>query len=209
MLNIKWRGKFESEEELIQERSFPGGAIMFREGDTIQDAFKTGFLLMLPIMLIVIGLSLYRIRQLVNTEMKLEINIETVVVFLLALLVYQGLVFLHELIHALFYPKQEEKTIWSYKKQGAYFIYCDAVISKRRFIVLSIAPMIILGVIPFCVWFSVAYYIAMPYNMAMLIVSWMMIFMSMGDLANIFHAVTQVPKNRKIFNYGLHSYWIK
>ncbi len=187
MFNIEWRGRFESEDELTQGSVLPDDAVMFREGETMQDAFRTGFLLMLPIMVVVIGLSLFRIGQL---AMSFEANAETVVVFICALIALQCLTYIHEFLHALFYPRSAEKSIWSYKKQGAYFIYCNTVVSKRRFIVLSIAPMIVLGVIPFVVWLCAAEYISMPYNLAFLFVSWMMIFGSLGDLANIFHAAT-------------------
>lgn len=36
-----------------------------------------------------------------------------------------------------------------------------------------------------------------------------MTFMSAGDFTNIFHALTQVLRDAKVFNYGLHSYWRK
>lgn len=42
-----------------------------------------------------------------------------------------------------------------------------------------------------------------------MILTWTMTFLSIGGFANIFNAITQVPQNAKIFNYGMHSYWIK
>ncbi len=206
MLNIKWGGRFESEDELTHGSVLPDGAVMFREGDTMQNAFGKGFLLMLPIMVVVIGLSLFRIGQFATTY---EAGAEAVVAFILALVALQCLTYLHELIHALLYPRQAEKTIWSYKRQGAYFVYCNAVVSKRRFIVLSIAPMVVLGVVPFAAWLCFAEHIDMPYSLAVLFVSWLMIFGSLGDLANVYHAATQVPKGGRILNFGLHSYWLK
>jgi len=39
-----------------------------------------------------------------------------------------------------------------------------------------------------------------------MVLTWIMTMMSIGDFANIFNAIKQVPNNAKIFNYGMHSY---
>ena len=47
------------------------------------------------------------------------------------------------------------------------------------------------------------------FNLSFVFITWIMIIMSMGDFTNIYNAIRQVPKGAKIFNYGLHSYWLK
>ena len=49
----------------------------------------------------------------------------------------------------------------------------------------------------------------MPYSLAIVFTTWIMTIMSIGDFANIFNAIRQVPKGGKVFNYGIHSFWFK
>ena len=116
--------------------------------------------------------------------------------------------FIHEYIHAILYPLKSKKTIWKYTSNGAYFIYCNTKISKLRFIVISLAPMILLGIIPFVIWLFIADKIDLTISVVYVIMTWIMVFFAMGDLANVYNTIRQVPKNAKVFNYGLRSYWI-
>ena len=63
--------------------------------------------------------------------------------------------------------------------------------------------MFILGIIPFVIWFLLPSIIPMPYNIAVAIVFWLMTIMAMGDVANVYHVLKDVPKNSNVFNYGL------
>ena len=47
------------------------------------------------------------------------------------------------------------KEIWKVPKDNAYFVYCSAQVSKCRFIALSIAPCIVLGIVPYVVWYII------------------------------------------------------
>jgi hypothetical protein len=69
--------------------------------------------------------------------------------------------------------------------------------------------MFVLGLIPFAIWLFIADKIDTEISMVFVVISWLMTFGSMGDLANVYNTMKQVPKNSKVFNYGLHSYWIK
>lgn len=69
-------------------------------------------------------------------------------------------------------------------------------------------PSIILGIIPFIVWYMNAERIPMPYSLVFVFISWIMVLFSLGDFANTYNTVKQVPKNPKFFYYGLKSYWI-
>ncbi len=46
-------------------------------------------------------------------------------------------------------------------------------------------------------------FIPMPYNLAAVIIFWMMTILAMGDIANVRHVLKEVPKGAKVFNYGL------
>lgn len=82
-------------------------------------------------------------------------------------------------------------------------------ITKLRFIWVCFTPNLILGYIPF-VLFMLGYF-DFNNNLCNIIgvVSWIMIISGVGDYLNIYNTVIQAPKNSKIMNYGIHSYWIK
>ena len=206
VLNIHLKGNLTSESELIRNEKLPHNAILFKEGKNIRQAFYLGFLLVLPIMIPIIIVTIIRYKSI---NMSLDMNIKTGMVFAGTLFIWSILIYIHEFIHAMFYSIKAEKTIWRDKKYGAYFVYCSEKVSKTRFVILCIAPTIILGIIPFTIWMLYYNYIPMPFNLAFVLTTWVMIVLSAGDFTNIYNAIKQVPKGAKIFNYGLHSYWIK
>jgi len=117
------------------------------------------------------------------------------------------LVCLHEYIHAFCYPKEAEKTIWRLRRKSAYFVYCDAELTKKQYIIQCLAPSVVLGIIPFLVWYKVVPFLAPEWAMWIMVMIWVMVFMSAGDFANAYNAMRQVPKGAVIFNHGMHTYW--
>ena len=206
MFSIHIKGKYDTEEQLIQGKEFPSGAVQFTEGETLSDAFKLGFLLSLPIMIPMIALSIFRCSTI---DKHLVFDSKFIIIAIMTFLIGKLLIYVHEFIHAVFYPKGAEKSVWKHTSQGAYFVYCDAKVSKNRFIVLCLAPSILLGILPFIIWYMIAPILDSGWIVCVMILTWMMTFMSMGDFANAFNAFKQVPPNAKVFNYGMHSYWIK
>lgn len=206
MFNIHIKGNLEDEAQLLRGKKLPQEAVQFKEGKTVLEAFQLGFVLSLPIMLPMVVLSVIRCLKL---DKHLEFDSSFIVAMLITILLGQLLIYLHEFIHAILYPIKAEKFVWKDLKQGAYFVYCDAEVSKIRFIVLCLAPSIILGIIPFCIWYIIVPFLETEWIVCIMILTWIMTFMSMGDFANAFNAIRQVPKNAKILNYGMHSYWIE
>ncbi len=205
MLNITYMGKFENEKQLIGNDKLPQKAIQFKEGKKREDIYNLGFILGSPIIIPIIIITILRIQ---GIDGHINLNLKTGIIIAVAILVNYILKFLHEYIHAILYPIKSEKTIWKYTSKGAYFIYCNTKISKIRFIVISLAPMIILGIIPFVVWLFIADKIELTISLVYVFLTWIMTFFAMGDLVNVYNTIKQVPKNAKVFNYGLHSYWI-
>ncbi|MGN1332696.1 MAG: metalloprotease family protein [Lachnospiraceae bacterium] len=44
--------------------------------------------------------------------------------------------YVHEIIHALLYPLKEKKEIYYMQGKAALFVYCQAKVSKLRFIII-------------------------------------------------------------------------
>ncbi len=204
MLNIAYKGKLKNENQLIGDDKLPQKAVQFNEGEDIEDLFNLGFVIELPIIIPIMIITIFRLE---NIEGHINLNLRLIFIIAIAFLLNYLLKFVHEYIHAIFFPIKSEKTIWN-AKNGAYFIYCNAKISKSRFIVMSLAPMIILGIIPFIIWLFIVNKMEFTISLAYVISTWIMIIWAMGDLANVYNTIKQVPRNAKVFNYGLHSYWI-
>ena len=207
MLNIVFKGNYVSDDQLIKRCDIPDGAVEYGIVSSLQREFGRGLLILFPIFLVMVAATYFKVKDL---NYHLTMGLDVVVSFVLIIVLVYLLTFVHEIIHALFYPADVVKEIWKSKEQGAYFVYCEKEISKERFIVMCLAPMFILGIIPFVIWLILPDLIPMPYNIAVPIIFWLMTIIAMGDVANVYHVMKEVPRGSKVFNYGLlRSFYIK
>ena len=207
MLNIVFKGNYVSDDQLIKRDRIPDDAVEFGIVSNLQGEFGRGFLILLPLFAAMVLATYFKVKDL---EYHLTMGFDVIVSFVLIIVSVYLLTFVHEIIHALFYPADAVKEIWKSKEQGAYFVYCEKEIRMERFIIMCLAPMFILGIIPFAVWLILPNFIPMPYNIAVSIIFWLMTIMAMGDAANVYHVIKEVPKGSKVFNYGLlRSFYIK
>lgn len=199
MFNIKFKGKYIDESQL-KKGELPMCAVKFKEPDSISKAFLLGGLVSLPVLLVSTILLIFK----VGNFMRLPFY-QFILIILLGII----LLYIHELIHALSLPIYIEKEIWSKMNEGALFVYFNKPITKLRFIWVCFAPNLILGYIPF-VLFIFGFW---DFNNILCniigVVSWIMIISGVGDYLNIYNTIIQVPKDAKILNYGLNSYWLK
>ena len=200
-------GEYTSDEPLIRRKEIPEDAVEFGIVSNLASEMGRGFVMLLPVFALMVFLTVMRVKAI---DYKLHMDLNTVLSFIGIIVCVHFLTLLHEVIHALFYPAEAEKTIWRSIKDGAYFVYCEEMITRERFIVMCLAPMVILGIIPFIIWMIFPFVIPMPYTLAVVIVTWFMTIMSMGDVANVYHVIKEVPKGARIFNYGLlRSFYMK
>jgi len=207
MLNIYFKGNYTSDEQLIKRKQIPDDAVEFGIVSNLQGELGRGFLMLLPVFAGMVAATIYKLK---GIDYHLTMGIDVIISFLIVIASVSVLTLVHEVIHALFYPASSEKEIWKAKEQGAYFVYCEDEITKTRFIVMCLAPMFILGIIPFVTWFLLPSIIPMPYNIAVAIIFILMTLVAMGDAANVYHVLKEVPKNATVFNYGfLRSFYRK
>lgn len=197
MFNIKFKGKY-TEEKQIEKGNLPKNAIMFKEPNTVTKVFALGGLISFPF------LALVSIGLLIKINIKSINSNDFISSGILSLI----LMYVHEIIHALCFPREAEKEIWSKLNEGALFVYCNAILSKRRFIWMCAAPNVILGAIPYGLFIIGIFDFNNTIASIIGITSWIMILSGIGDYLNIYNALKQVPKSGEIINYGFHSYWI-
>lgn len=208
MFNIKYMGYYKEETQLINGAALPINAVQFKERNNLSSIFILGAMVGMPFILSMILFAYFKMKE-VNYGYTFEFNSVTIITYLVTCFLMVALLFVHEFIHAILFPLKAEKTIWFYPQQGALFVYCNALVSKIRFIVICLAPAMILGVIPFVLWYVFAKQIQMPYSYAIVVISITNVVASVGDFANVYNAIRQVPKGAYIFNYGFHSFWLK
>lgn len=207
MFNIKYKGNYKDDKDLIKRKSIPKNAVEYGIVSDLKKELGRGFLIILPLVIIMLVLIIIKVK---NIDFHLKMDIHFIISFFIVIVSVYLLTIVHEIIHALFYPIKSKKEIWKSKEQGAYFVYCEDEISKSRFIIMCLAPMFILGIIPFIIWYIIPTFIPMPYNIAVSIIFWLMTIVAMGDVSNVCYVIKEVPKKAKVFNYGLlRSFYIK
>lgn len=116
--------------------------------------------------------------------------------------------FLHEIIHALFFPRESNVSIFIDLKHAGLYCYSSTPIKKNRYIIISIAPNIILGVLPFLLWLYMPaednYISALHCNFSIA-----MICGGIIDYYNIKNIIEQVPSNAYIQMKGWDTYFFK
>lgn len=113
---------------------------------------------------------------------------------------------LHELFHALCYPKDAEVHIGLCLQKVAAFAISFNPISRRRFILMSLAPML-LGIMPLLIFIICP--VSQKWLLTLCIVpSFMGLISPMPDYMDVCKVLKQVPENAKIqaSNEGLFWY---
>ena len=83
------------------------------------------------------------------------------------------------------------------------FVYGTEDFSKTRFILMSLCPNIIFGMIPLILYFLFPQYASLGTLGALAFSA------GAGDYVNVFHALTEVPNGAKVYCNGIHTYWYK
>jgi hypothetical protein len=105
----------------------------------------------------------------------------------------------HELLHGICY--KNKVYLYTNLKQLMLFVVGDDHLTKYKFIVMCLLPNIILGFIPYILFFINSKLILLGFFGAMCI------SYGMGDYYNVWNTVRQVPKDGLVFSKGHNSYW--
>lgn len=203
---IRFRGTLSDFSQLEYGRC-PTEAVMLQEGETMEDVLKQALRQSVPLMILVTALTIVRFWK--GLAWAREPSIGYMVLVACGwLALYAVLIVLHELIHAAFFPRRAVKDVWFYQMQAA-MVYCNTPVTRTRFVIMSLAPAVLLGVLPFVSWLFWAQSVNFILSIAWGSMAWSMIFGGIGDFYNVRNVLAQVPKDAYVFNYGLHTYWIE
>lgn len=183
-MKFHYSGKYNGDENSLPKREHPTGYVQFKEPDMKK------FAIIMNILSAIITVGLIFVVYFMSKELSL-------------LGIFLSLVSLvpHEFLHALCF--KSDVYMYQNLKQGMLFVVCTEDMSKTRFIMMSLCPNIVFGFIPFII------FLIFPNLIFFGTLGALAIGMGAGDYYNIFNALTQVPKNAKIYMSGFHSYWYK
>ncbi len=105
----------------------------------------------------------------------------------------------HEFLHAICF--REDVYFYFFLKGGMAFVVGSEDFEKWRFVFMSMLPNVVFGFIPYVV------FMVNPSYRFLGTMGALAIAMGAGDYMNVFNALTQVPKNGKIFMYQMSTYW--
>ena len=196
-MKLEYRGMIKNIEDL-PKANLPDNAVKFKEPQTLSQVNLAAALYMVPLAIfIVITVAL----GVVYGGKSNPLDAPLLPGILLAL----AAVLPHELLHAVCFGKGAVVGLYFAPKELMAVVYCDAPVTKLKFILLSLCPNIILGWIPFILWFI------LPdlgqKGSTMLIFSVFSIMMGSGDYMNVMNALRQMPKGSYQQLSGMHSYW--
>ncbi|MGN0797258.1 MAG: DUF3267 domain-containing protein [Christensenellales bacterium] len=188
-MKLHYMGKFNLDPHSLPHGEHQEGAVRFKEAT---DSKRLS--VVATVISVVIFLVLGTAAVLRSTTMFREHILQALIALWVSILT----LFPHELLHAICFKGDVYLyTNWS---QGMLFVVGPETMSKVRFVIMSLLPNLILGILPYVVGMIIP-------NAFLLTFGAMTTSMGAGDYYNVFNALTQMPKGARTYLYEFHSYW--
>lgn len=198
-MKLIYKGTYKSEDQL-PKADLPENAVRFDEPESAEELIRRASWFGLPVVAM-LGLFVL-LSALISGRVKLNFLHPAffggMVLFLPAMLP-------HELLHAVCFGKNAEVELYTSLKNLMLFVVCTKPIKKGRFILMSLLPNLVLGVLPLFVWVVLPYHEV--WSNALFAFSAMALFGGVGDYLNVYNALRQMPKGSVQQLSGFHSYW--
>ena len=188
IMRFHYAGKYLGDEaDLPQRNPMPAGTVAFREPEDTRTLAVVASVIALVLIVVLWALLWVRTARPVYSFAGLALAFVAMVP--------------HELLHAIWF--KEDVFMYTNLREGMLFVVGTEDMGRGRFVWMCMAPAVVLGIVPLVIWS------AHPAPG----LDWLGIFglfsfsMASGDFINVFNALTQVPRNARIFLSGMHSYW--
>lgn len=204
MNNIHYKGKLDKA-KMMETSKLPQHATKLIPDTSQMSETKRAYVLSLPVLIPLLGFGIIKFFTLQGGRL-----IDLIFFDCIGIIVLFLLYILHEFIHAMFYPKEAEKQIWYEAGDGHYnlIMYCNESLSKKRFILMALAPNIILGLVPYLIWMSGIFDGDVVISKVVGLVCMLMISGGIWDFTNVYDVLKNVPANASILAYGEDNYII-
>lgn len=189
-MKLHYKGKYDLNPESLPHGEHCPGAVKFKEAENSKKLSLIANALCVVIMLLLAIPAWFRCKEyFVSNTWQLSAGCLASLVIL----------FPHEILHAVCF--KEDVYLYTNWKQGMLFVVGPETMSRRRFVIMSLLPNIVFGIVP--------YIIGMIFpNLVFLLAFGTLSFgMGAGDYYNVYNALTQMPKGARTYLYGFNSYW--
>ena len=185
-MKIKYGGKFNGDETTLPHREHQPNAVQFKEAEDIQ---KFGIIMNIVSFFVIVPLMIYVGLNSHGDIFQISIGA------ILSMLV----LFPHEFLHAICF--KETVYVYTYMSKGLLFVVGDEIMTRKRFIFMSLLPNMVFGFIPFILFCFYPNWVVLGTFGAINIGS------GVGDYYNVYNALIQMPKGALTYLYQFHSYW--
>ena len=183
-MRLHYKGAYDLNPESIPHKEHILGAVKFKEAEDTKELSKTATVISIIVMVIMGILSTMRMgRFIFDGSLQMWLGI----LFPFAIL------FPHEILHAICF--KEDVYLYTNWKQGMLFVVGSETMSKGRFILMSMLPNVVFGILPYIV--GMIY----PQFVFGLVFGILSAGMGAGDYYNVYNAVTQMPKGARTYLY--------
>lgn len=199
MPKIHWLGIInEKEIDKYQKGELNSKAVKMKMPKTMNEMMTRALPFLIPAFIIMFA----------SMNIKTSINQQNVVnrpFILIGAVIGFALLLVHELLHAIVYPKGVNAYI-GIVKPITFVALASYPLSKKRFIIMCLLPYM-LGIIPLITfWLSPAYLTEL--NGVLFGMACMGMASPYPDAYTVYQVIKQVPKNRKVQYYGDDTYYI-
>ncbi len=185
-MKLKYAGKYDGDPASLPHGEHMPGAVKFKEMEN-----TALFSVVINIAACVVAIPLMIFVVLYGEESLFSLPLGAVLA-LVALIP-------HELLHAVCF--KDEVYLYNHLRRGMMFVVGTEIMSKKRFILMSLLPNLLLGALPFIV------FCVFPQLMVFGVFGALNIAMGAGDYYNVINAAVQMPKRAKTYLYQFNSYW--
>lgn len=186
-MKLHYKGKYNLNPESLPSKPHQPGAVPFKEAKDVKTMALIANALAV-LLLLFFGFVLY----LRSGNAIFDSIISGSFIALLCM-------FPHEFLHAICF--KEDVYLYTNLKHGMLFVVGPETMSKGRFMLLSLLPNLIFGIIPYLIALMV------PSFTTLGVFGLVSISMGAGDYYNMFNAATQMPKGARTYLYQFNSFW--
>jgi len=186
-MKLIYKGRFDGHPETMPQGPDHPGAVAFREADTLGrmalQANGLALAIMVPLLMMVAAIN------------PAALGFDMAIGALASL----AAMLPHELLHALVF--RDTVYLYVYLSKGMAFVYGTEPMSRGRFVLMSLLPNIVLGLVP------LAAFVWRPQDGWLGIMAVIDLGGGAGDYLNAWHALTQMPTGTLTYMKGMGSYW--
>lgn len=194
-MGIKYKGVINSLDKV--EVEVPKDAVKYIDVELLEKEGKSTSIY--NIVSLMVPAIIFSIKYLEIKETPFVFNLVGIVVGCVLLLP-------HELLHGLCFPRKNNVFIYQTINPPSMFIVSDVLLSKKRFIFMSLLPSVVFGLLPLIAWLFVS-----PYTFfakTLFSIGFISIITGGKDYMNVIKTVRHVPMSAKIQMSGLKVYYI-